>query len=105
MAKRIIQHACLKPEKIREYIELHANPWPELIELLQQCNIHHYSISVRGAEVFTYHEYTGSDYEADMEILDNSPIMHHWWTFSKPCFVGHEQGHYYNPMEEVFYCP
>lgn len=105
LAKRVIQHSVLKPEKVEDYIALHAQPWPELIELLQRCNIHHYSISIRGTEVFTYYEYTGADYQKDMEILDADPIMQKWWIYSKPCFAGHENGHYYDPMEEVFYCP
>lgn len=103
--KRFTLHSYLKPEKVEDYIRLHAEPWPELVELLQSCHIHHYSISLRGNEVFTYYEYTGDDLEADNQRLDSSPVMQRWWTYSKPCFVGHEQGEYYEDLQEVFYCP
>lgn len=101
--KRFIMYSDLKPEKVQDYIDLHANPWPELVELIDRCNIHNYSISVRGTQVFTYYEYTGEDYEADMKVMDNSPVMHEWWKYSKPCFAGHDKGEYYEDLREVFY--
>ena len=61
--KRFIMYSDLKPEKVQDYVELHANPWPELLELLTQCHIHNYSISLRGAQVYTYYEYTGDNYD------------------------------------------
>ncbi len=101
--KRFTLYSRLKPEKVEDYIRLHAEPWPELMELLESCHIHHYSISLKGDEVFTYYEYTGTDYEGDMARMDSSEVMQHWWTFSKPCFLHHDEGHYYDDLQEVFY--
>ncbi len=103
--KRFIMHSYLKPEKVRDYIELHAHPWPELIDLITKCNIHNYSISIRGTELYTYYEYTGESYEADMAIMDASPVMLKWWKLSKPCFLFHEEETYYDDLREIFYCP
>ena len=41
--KRFIMHSDLKPEKVQDYVELHAKPWPKLLELIERCNIHNYS--------------------------------------------------------------
>lgn len=101
--KRFIMHSDLKPEKVLDYVELHANPWPELLELLNKCNIHNYSISLHGTQLYTYYEYTGTDYDADMAIMDNSPVMQKWWKYSKPCFLYHDREQYYNQMKEIFY--
>ncbi len=60
---------------MEEYARLHAEPWPEIMEIIDSCNMHHYSISLRGNEVFTYYEYTGDDYEADMARMETYPIM------------------------------
>lgn len=98
-------HSYLKPDKVQDYVELHARPWPELISLIQGCNVHNYSISIRGTELYTYYEYTGEDYEADMAIMDASPLMQEWWKYSKPCFLYHEQSVYYDDLTEIFYCP
>lgn len=98
-------HSDLKPEKVKDYVALHADPWPELLELIADCYIHNYSISLRGTELYTYYEYTGSDYEEDMKRMDESPVMRRWWQHSKPCFLRHEEGIYYDELEEVFYTP
>ncbi len=29
----------IKPDKFEEYKKLHANPWPEILELIRDCNI------------------------------------------------------------------
>lgn len=101
--KRFVLHSYLKPEKVEDYIRLHAEPWPELMELLEESHIHHYSISVRGTEVFTYYEYTGDDFEADDQRMNESAVMQRWWLYSKPCFLYHEEGQYYDALTEVFY--
>lgn len=103
--RRFIQFSELKPEKTDDYIRLHAQPWPELLELIAQCNIHNYSIAIRGTTLYTYYEYTGSDYEADMARMDASAVMQKWWTFSKPCFLHHDEQHYYDDLQEIFYTP
>ena len=65
--KRFILHSYLKSEKVDEYIRLHADPWPELLQLMTECHLHNYSISIRGTELYTYYEYTGENYDADMK--------------------------------------
>ncbi|MBQ3100775.1 MAG: L-rhamnose mutarotase [Clostridia bacterium] len=101
--KRFCLYAQLKPEKIEEYARLHAEPWPEIMEIIDSCHMHHYSISLRGSEVFTYYEYTGDDYEADMARMETYPIMQEWWSHTRPCFLHHDKGHYYDDLTEVFY--
>ena len=101
--KRFTLYSQLKLEKVSDYITLHAEPWPELMALLEECHIHHYSISLKGNEVFTYYEYTGTDYDADMRYMDSSAVMQRWWTYSKPCFLHHDINHYYDDLTEVFY--
>lgn len=100
---RFIMHSDLKPEKVQDYIALHAEPWPEILKLIADCNIHNYSISIRGTELYTYYEYTGDDYEKDMAIMDVSPDMQRWWRLSKPCFLHHDEAHYYDDLTEIFY--
>jgi L-rhamnose mutarotase len=103
--KRFILHSELKPEKVDDYVRLHAKPWPELLELIRACHIHNYSIAIRNQELYTYYEYTGVDYDADMKKMDESPVMQRWWTFSKPCFLHHAEGVYYDELQEIFYTP
>ncbi len=102
--KRFIQHSFLKPEKIEDYINLHANAWPGVLQMITTCNIRNYSISIRGTELYTYYEYIGDDYEADMARMAADPLTQEWWKQTRPCFLYHEQGVYYDDLREIFYC-
>ena len=96
-------HSDLKPEKVEEYIKLHAEPWPEILDIIKSCHIHNYSISIRGTELYTYYEYDGEDYDTDMQHMEEYPIMQEWWSHTKPCFLHHDQGGYYDDLREIFY--
>ena len=103
MTKRFCQRAFLKPEKIEEYKALHANVWPDVLKTIKDCKLQNYSISIMGNMVVSYFEYTDEDFEADMAKMDADPITLEWWKHTKPCFVGHDQGVYYEDLEEIFY--
>ena len=92
-------------EKYAEYVEKHDNIWPSIVEMMRQANIVNFTIFHRDGYLFKYYEYVGDDYEADMAVMDNSPVMQEWWKYSKPCFVGHDKGEYYEDLQEVFYFP
>ena len=100
---RFGQLGKLKPEKIEEYVHLHANTWPDVLKTITECNLQNYSIFLQGDLVFSYYEYTGEDYEADMKKMEQCPVTQEWWKHTKPCFVGHDQGVYYEDLEEIFY--
>ncbi len=103
MTRRFCQRAFLKPEKVEEYRALHAAVWPEVLKTIQACNLRNYSISLFGNMAVAYFEYVGEDYDADMRKMEADPATQAWWKHTKPCFVGHEQGVYYEDMEEIFY--
>ena len=93
----------LKPEKVEEYVKLHAEPWPEVLDIIRESNIRNYSISINGNRLLTYYEYVGDDFEADNKKMDNDPYMQKWRSISSPCFKGHEEGRYYEGFTEIFY--
>lgn len=96
----------LKEDKIDEYKELHANPWPDVLKTIRACNIVNYSIFQKDQLVFGYFEYTGGDYEKDMEKMAQDPVTQEWWKHTKPCFIkysfsGAEE--FYCDMEQIFH--
>ena len=101
----------LKPEKIEYYKELHANAWPGVLAKLDECNIRNYSIYFREIEpgehyLFSYFEYTGDDFDSDMKILADDPIIQKWWEETDPCqqpvSMKKDDGIWLS-MEEVFH--
>ena len=101
--KRFAQFSRLKPEKIDEYVRLHTNTWPGVLAMIERCHITNYSIYLLDNILFTYFEYTGDDYDHDMQIMNSDPVTREWWKFTMPCFSGHEQQHYYDAMQEIFH--
>ena len=90
MTKRYGSVIRLKPEAVEEYKRLHAAVWPDVAEMIRQCNIRNYSIYLRTLDdgrpyLFGYFEYIGGDFEADMAKMAADPVTQRWWTFCKPC--------------------
>jgi L-rhamnose mutarotase len=96
----------VKPEKLDYYKELHANPWPEVNAMLKECNIQNYSIYYRDGLLFSYLEYTGDDFEADMKKMAADPMTQKWWKETDPCqepVDSAEEGVWWADMEEVYH--
>ena len=94
------------PEKYEEYKQLHAAVWPGVLEMIEKCNIHNYSIYYKDGYLFGYYEYTGDDYAADMAKMAADPETQRWWNVCDPCqqpLDTRAQGEWWANMEEVFH--
>jgi L-rhamnose mutarotase len=102
----------LKPEKADEYKRLHAAVWPDVLKKIKESHIHNYSIYLRRMDdgrlnLFSYFEYDGDDFAADMAAMAADPIIQRWWACCKPChipFDGRRKDEWWAGMEEVFHC-
>lgn len=107
MERRIFgQIGRLKKEKIEEYRALHAAPWPGVLKTIRECNLQNYSIFIKDDLVFSYFEYTGTDYEADMEKMAEDELTQKWWEHTKPCFEKYNAEtteDFYVDMESIFH--
>ena len=96
----------LEPEKYDEYIRYHANIWPDIAAKITECNIRNYSIYHVSGMLFSYFEYVGSDFEADMAKMAADPRTQEWWDIMKPMQVPRDdraEGEWWAEMEEVFH--
>ena len=101
----------IKPEKIEEYKRLHADVWPGVLKMIKESNIRNYSIYLGELEkgkyyLFSYFEYTGDDFEADMAKMAADPTTQRWWELCKPCqspIPTRKEGEWWANMEEVFH--
>ena len=96
----------VKPEKLEEYKELHANPWPGVDGMLKKCNIQNYSIYYRDGLLFSYLEYTGENFDADMKMMAADSTTQEWWKLTDPCQEPVEsagEGVWWADMEEVYH--
>ena len=100
----------LRPEKEQQYRELHAEVWPAVLEQLRTSNIRNYSIFIAKLDdkkyLFSYFEYTGSDYDKDMQAMANDPATQRWWQETNPCQARLPEtpvGENWLSMERVFF--
>ncbi len=96
----------LRPEKLEEYKRAHAAVWEGVLSMIKECNIENYSIYYKDDMLFSYYEYTGTDYEADMAKMAADPITQKWWAIMDSCQQPLEtrgQGEWWASMEEFFH--
>lgn len=106
--KRMGMVIGIDPRHIPEYKRLHAEVWPKVLARLRKSNITNYSIFLRQPEnlMFSYWEYTGSDFAADNAAIAADPITQDWWKICGPMQVPlttRRQGEWWAGMEEVFH--
>jgi L-rhamnose mutarotase len=109
--KRFVWITGLRPEKANYYRELHANPWSGVAKTIKECNIQNFSINEReiGGSLYliAYFEYTGNNFEADMEKMAADPETQRWWKETDPCQSplpdAAAKGKIWGETREVFY--
>jgi len=101
----------LKPEKIERYEYLHSHPWPAINKMIKDCHIQNYSIYEREIDgktyLFSYLEYTGTDFAGDMKKMAADPETQRWWKETDPCQLplpaARKKGGIWADAEEVFH--
>jgi L-rhamnose mutarotase len=101
----------LRTEKIAEYKRLHEAVWPEVLKTIGECQIRNYSIFLRQLEdgqyyLFSYFEYMGSDFAADMAKMAADPATQRWWSICEPLqrtLKNRADKDWWAHMEEVFH--
>ncbi|MBO0451458.1 MULTISPECIES: L-rhamnose mutarotase [Enterococcus] len=98
--------STLKPESKQKYIELHANAWPKVNEMIKKCNLQNYSIYQIDNTLFSYYEYTGDDYDADMAKMAADKTTQEWWDECIPCMKpldGYGDEGVWTTMKEIYH--
>jgi len=101
----------VKEDRVERYKELHAAVWPDVLRIIEECNIRNYSIYLRKLPdgdyyLFSYFEYVGEDFERDMASMAADPITQAWWEECMPCqqpLPDRAEGEWWSAMEEVFH--
>ena len=111
MKKIFGQIGRLKPECIEHYrwlheVDIYTEKWEGIRNLIHDCNLQNYSIFLHGDLVFSYFEYVGEDYDADMAKMAEDPVTQDWWTHTHPCFETFAidpASEFYHDMKQIFY--
>lgn len=101
----------LRPEKEKEYRELHANVWPEVRVAIAKANIRNFNIyvtEIAGKRLLVSHfEYIGTNPEADFASIGKDPTTKNkWWPLTDACQIrlpGTPKGSQWLGMEQVMH--
>jgi L-rhamnose mutarotase len=96
----------MPPENLAQYAELHAAVWPGVLAKITECGIRNYSIYHRRGWLFSYFEYVGDDYDADMARMAEDPTTQAWWAINKPLqepLEDRAEGEWWSDMDELFH--
>ena len=98
----------IKEEKITEYSKLHADNNQGVRDLLEKAHMTNFSIFIKKMDdgkhyLFTYYEYTGEDYEADMAKLASEQRHIDWLSMCDPMQLPLEGEHSWTIMDSVYY--
>ena len=106
--KRIGMVIRIKPEKIAEYKQLHADSNPGVRDLLAKAHMQNFSIFIRQLDdgqyyLFGYYEYTGSNYDADMAWLAAQPRNKAWLMVTDPMQLPLKDQKTWAIMDQVYH--
>jgi len=94
----------IKEECLEEYVNLHLNPWQEILEEHSKAGIRNYSIFQNGNQFFYCFEC--DDVEAAFEYIAESDACNRWNAITSKMVKGSfdfNEPNPINPLREVFY--
>lgn len=104
VTKRLGSLIKVKPEFEERYIILHKYTFPGVLERIRKSNIRNYSIFLLDGLLFSYYEYIGSNYDADMKAIAD-PTTKDWWKLTDPMqdpLPTRKEGEWWAEMEQWF---
>ncbi len=101
----------LPGKSLLAYTQFHAAVWPGVLEAIEKANIRNYSIYLGQLTpgeyvLFSYFEYIGDDFEADMKLIAADQVTQTWWQYTDPLQIrlpGTPDGDQWKAITEVFH--
>ncbi len=104
--KRYGQVIRVRADRLEEYKAFHVDVWPEVLDMIRDCNIRNYAIFHKDGFLFAYFEYIGDDFDADMTKMAADPKTQEWWDIMMPMQEPVEtraKGEWWANMEQLFH--
>jgi L-rhamnose mutarotase len=96
----------VKSEYLEQYVAMHLDPWPEVLEEHRKAGIRNYSIFQNGNQFFYCFEC--DDVAAAFAYIAKSEICQKWNAITSKMVEGSfdfQESEPIKPMREVFYLP
>ena len=105
--KRIGMVIKIKPDRLDEYLKLHADTNPGVRDLLSKYNMRNFSIFMTRLEdgnyyEFGYYEYWGKDFDSDVAALNKEPRNTEWLKVCDPMQIPLEGETSWKIMQKIY---
>jgi L-rhamnose mutarotase len=106
--KRVGMVIGVRDECIPDYTTIHADEHPGVRDLLARANMHNFSIFIKQFPdgkhyLFGYYEYTGIDYDADMQTLAGEQRNIEWLAMTDPMQIPFPGEKTWSIMDQVYF--
>jgi L-rhamnose mutarotase len=104
--QRVASVIRLLPDQETQYLALHEEVWPAVLQTLRDVGITNYSIFLRDGLLFSYLEYVGDDYAGALKKIAGDPTTREWWTLTDPCqepIDSARSGEWWAEAQEIFH--
>ena len=104
ITRRVGSLIKVRPEFEERYLILHRHVFPEVLDRIRKSNIRNYSIFLLNGILFSYYEYVGKNYDADMKAIGDT-VTKEWWKLTDPMqepLRTRKSGEWWATMEPVF---
>jgi L-rhamnose mutarotase len=107
--KRVGMVVGIRPDKVPQYKQLHADSNPGVRDILNKYHMHNFSIYLQKIDgkwyEFGYYEYTGHDFEGDMAKMAKEPRTIEWLKKCDPMQIPLPGATGWTPMERAYFNP
>ena len=81
---RVAWSARLRPDRIDEYIAIHDDIWPDMLDMIKKAGVRNYSIYLHGTQVFGYYEC--DDPDTTKALQERAEVARRWGAVMAPLF-------------------
>ncbi len=99
---RMLSRSRLTAETVQEYVRLHRQVWPDLLEAYRKAGITQIGCFLNGLDLIVYSEYEPVIYDKNKETLQHDPLELRWQALMKTL---RDPGFEPQQFEEVFFMP
>ena len=96
----------LRPERLDEYVEHHANVWPEMLDALSETGWHNYSLFLDRSDATLFGYFETPDLAAALAGMDSKEVNAQWQSMMADFFVeldGRRPDEGFLQLENIFY--
>lgn len=102
-----MQRVCfllqLKPDRVQDYLHVHEEVWPEMLDALREAGWHNYSLFVRPQDGLVVGYLETPDFEAAQQAMAATDVNARWQADMAQYFAAGNPDESMRPLQHYFH--